>query len=266
MQKPAFFSGCYFKHQKEDITIAFITGTASSGRFLQVITNNGSHPIAQSAHNRFSRKGIQIQIEQPDITMHGCIRYGALTPIRYDIMGPFKYFPMECRHEVISMHHKLSGVLNINGKAVDFTGGTGYLEKDSGISFPKSYLWLQSNDFPEKASVMISIADIPFCGISFQGCICVIWYQGKEYRLATYLGVSVIACNKNQVILSQRNLLLIADLIPSPIAHPLSAPIIGNMSRTIRESLSCKARFRLFQNKRLVFDLESKNCGFEFVN
>ncbi|MFT3950951.1 MAG: tocopherol cyclase family protein [Oscillospiraceae bacterium] len=205
-------------------------------------------------------------MNQPNLAMSGCIRYGAITPIRCDIMGPFKYFPMECRHAIISLYHTLSGTLNINDEAIDFTDGTGYIEKDSGTSFPKSYLWLQSNDFPKKACVMISIADIPFCATSFQGCICVIWYQGKEFRLATYLGVRVIVCDEKQVILSQGNLLLIADLVPSKSAHPLHAPSKGRMSRTIRESLSCKARVRFYKNSRLVFDMESENCSYEAVN
>ena len=36
------------------------------------------------------------------------------------------------------------------------------------------------------------IIDIPFCGGSFQGCICAIVYGGREYRLATYRGVRIL--------------------------------------------------------------------------
>ena len=35
--------------------------------------------------------------------------------------------------------------------------GLGYAEKDSGTSFPRSYLWMQCNDFSEPCSVMVSI-------------------------------------------------------------------------------------------------------------
>lgn len=265
MKNSGYFKGYYFKHQKDEKTIAFIVGATQYKRFIQVITNNGSYQVPRIGRNSFTAQGIKINIHEPEITILGSIRYGALTPIKYDIMGPFKYFPMECRHGVISMYHKLYGTLLINGESINFTGGTGYIEMDSGTSFPKSYLWFHSNDFCEKASIMFSIADIPFFGTRFQGCICVIWYQGKEYRLATYHGVNVIDCNENQVILSQRNLLLIVDLMPSKVAHSLYAPNMGIMSRTIRESLSCKARIRFYRNKQLVFDMQSQNCSFEFV-
>ena len=77
-------------------------------------------------------------------------------------MGPFKYFPMECRHGIISMRHTLEGRLKLNGKEIDFTNGLGYIEKDSGRSFPSSYVWVQANDFDEPCSIMASVADIPF--------------------------------------------------------------------------------------------------------
>ena len=50
---------------------------------------------------------------------------------------------MECSHGVISMTHALEGALSINGRTLDFTGGTGYIETDRGRSFPHAYLWAQ---------------------------------------------------------------------------------------------------------------------------
>lgn len=66
------------------------------------------------------------------------------TPLRSDIMGPFRFLPgMECSHGVISMGHSLEGKLDLNGKRIDFSGGTGYVETDRGRSFPSAYLWTQ---------------------------------------------------------------------------------------------------------------------------
>jgi hypothetical protein len=259
-----YFCGYYFKHQIGNQTISFIPGYSNDDIFIQVITNNASYRIPYTENNTFSENGIKIDINECNLTVKGNIKYGKLCPVSYDIMGPFKYFPMECRHGIISMYHKLYGYISINNKHIDFTGGTGYIEKDCGCSFPKSYLWAQCNDFHPRASVMAAVSDIPFYGMSFEGCICVIWYNGIEYRLATYLGVKILVKSKDQLILNQGNLLLQIDIC-SQNSHVLYAPEKGLMTRIIHESSSCKARFRFHIKNRLVFDMKSDNCSFEYV-
>ena len=59
-------------------------------------------------------------------------------------MGPFRLISdMECAHGVISMAHRLEGILNVNGECFDFSDGMGYIETDRGHSFPNAYLWTQ---------------------------------------------------------------------------------------------------------------------------
>lgn len=258
------FIGYYHKLQKNNNTIAFIPSLSNEGRFLQIITNDCSYNMLLPKNNIFSLKGISVNIKNENINIKGLIRYSKLTPLKYDIMGLFKYLPMECRHGVISMHHKLSGKLNINNNIIDFADGTGYLEYDMGASFPKSYVWLQCNAFKEKASIMISIADIPFGKKSFKGCICIINYKGEEFRLATYLFVKILKYNREQIILSQGKYLFIIDLMDNN-SHQLIAPQKGNMIRTIKESHNCISRFRFFISDKQVFDLKSNYCSFEYV-
>lgn len=66
---------------------------------------------------------------------------------------------------------------------------------------PSSYLWIQANDFQMPCSIMAAVADIPFFGLHFRGCICIIQCMGREYRLATYLGVRVLLCTRNRLVL-----------------------------------------------------------------
>jgi hypothetical protein len=179
-------------------------------------------------------------------------------------MGPFKYFPMQCRHKISSLHHRLDGSLTINGEIIDFTGGIGYIEGDSGTSFPKSYTWLQYNDFSEKACVTVAVADIPFAGFHFHGCIAVVYLSGVEYRLATYLGVKIIKCNENRIMLKQGNLRLEIE-ISAGTGHKLAAPENGEMTREIRERIVCGAQFRFMKNGQVLFNRRSKNASFEFV-
>ena len=271
------FEGWYFKHQNKYDTVSLIPGISSSGAFIQVITDNESFNVdfpKQQFHNKsenivlgkniFSFKEIILDINTEDLKAKGNISYKNLTPLKNDIMGPFRFFSMECRHAVISMHHKLSGSLEINGKAYDFENGTGYIEKDSGYSFPKRYAWVQSNDFSEKCSIMAAVADIPFFLLHFEGIICAIYYKGKEYRLATYNGAKVIECNSKKIKIANKDLCL-EIYVAEYKSHSLLAPKSGKMSNTIKEAPSCNARFKFFQNNTLVFDMESDKSSCEFV-
>ncbi|BCJ92742.1 hypothetical protein acsn021_03110 [Anaerocolumna cellulosilytica] len=299
MRRHKTFEGWYFKHQNNDTVLAFIPGksvdeTGKSRVFLQIIWNEDSysldfneeeykvdkyHKRISIGNNVFSKQGVRVDIQSKDITLKGIIRYGCLNPIRYTIMGPFQYLPMmECKHEVISMSHALQGKIMINGRVLVFNGGQGYIEGDSGCSFPKDYLWLQCNRFEEnEASIMISVAHIPFLGLSFKGCICVIHYKGKEYRFATYLGTRVICSCPKAIVLSQGNYRLKVYLSEQSqtqarqedkklnFSHSLLAPLNGLMNRYIKEEHLLQGRFLLFKKGKLTFDLFSNYVSYEYV-
>lgn len=287
-----FFEGWYFKHQNADTVLAFIPGHSvdESGvkrPFLQIIWNENSYSLDFDeedylvdrkrrriilGNNIFSLYGVKVDIQSKDISVQGTIRYGTLSPIDYAIMGPFQFVPfMECRHEIISMAHDLKGFLNVNGKVLDFHGEKGYIEGDRGRSFPRDYLWLQCNRFPEEASVMVSIAHIPFIGHSFQGCICVIQYKGQEYRFATYLGVKVVCKRETAVILKQGQYTFKIFLTNrnrmnnAGFSHRLLAPDQGKMVRFIKEEHLLLARFLLYKEKEQIFDLTSDHVSFEYA-
>lgn len=169
---------------------------------------------------------------------------------------------MECRHGVLSMGHKLRGKLYFNGQPLNFTGGRGYIEMDSGRSFPSAYTWIQANDFKEDASIMAAVAQIPFCGGQFRGCICAVHYKGREYRLATYLGVKVLSCTEKQIILKQRKYRLKIRIYGGS-SQRLRAPQNGVMSRTILETAACPADFELYRGPERVFALHSEHASFE---
>ncbi len=252
--------------------VAFIPGQAESGAFIQLISQEGAQQfeisnltvrdgMIRADRCWFSRQGCHIVL--PGIS--GEISYGPFAPLSSDIMGPFRFFPMECRHGVLSMAHTLQGSIIMDGHLHSFDGGLGYVEKDSGTSFPRSYLWMQCSDFSEPCSVMVSIAHIPFCGSSFRGCICAILYQGREYRLATYRGVKVPSFSPEHICLSQGRFLLELDIAPSHMGHPLRAPQCGQMSNTIRESCNAHLRAKLWKRGKPVFDLQSNHAAYEYV-
>ncbi len=270
------FDGMYYKHVNGGQTVSVIQGISSEHAFVQIITDINSYyfkyPLSVYKHgkgiiigrNMFSDRGIKLHIENENISIHGKIKYLNLTPLKYDIMGPFKAFPMQCRHKIRSLHHRLDGFLEINGEHIDFTGGTGYIEGDCGRSFPKNYLWLQCNDFPEKTCITAGIADIPFLGFHFRGCICIVYYKGHEYRLATYLGVKILVCRENKIILEQGKLRLEID-IKAGAGSGLIAPRNGKMIRGIRECISCEARFKFWDGQKLLINRSGMNTSYENV-
>lgn len=273
------FEGFYFKQQKEGQTLSLIPGRSLEEAFIQIITNEGSfhisYPLTQYKNqgvmqvgtSRFGLNGIKVHIKKKDFTLEGQLNYSNRTPIKGDIMGPFRFFPMECRHTVRSMHHDVTGKLLLNGRLLDFTRGNGYIEGDSGRSFPTSYSWVQCNKWEKKefpCSVMASVARIPFAGFQFWGCIAVVWYKGKEYRLATYRGVRIKKRTPNKLELVQRGLRLTID-IPEHKGHSLLAPNKGCMKRTIHESPDIPAHFVFEKDGSLIFDQWSQNASYEYV-
>lgn len=266
------FEGWYFKHQKGHKTLAFIPSRGQDGAFVQMISPQGARQfrvsglvadgdLIRAGKCRFSPAGCTIDL--PGV--RGSIAYGEPLPLCSDIMGPFRRLPMQCRHGVISMGHPLHGCIAIDGIPWNFDGGIGYTETDSGISFPSSYLWVQCNAFPEPAGIIAAIADIPFCGLSFRGCICAIVHGGVEYRFATYLGVRVLAAEPDHIRLSQGGYLLDICMAPSPKIHPLAAPQHGRMSGIIRECCNAHIRMRLWKKSAQIFDLSSAAAAYEYT-
>lgn len=266
------FEGWYFHHQNGNDTISFIPSHTKNESFIQVISDAKSKQFPVSTLTKkggkiiadnciFSKRGCKIDL--PGI--QGRLRYHDLTPLHSDIMGPFQYLPMQCRHGIISMHHTLSGTLTINGTRHNYNGGNGYIELDRGTSFPRSYMWLQCNDFARPCSLMVAIAHIPFGAVSFTGCICALLYEGCEYRFATYNGVRILAFQENHICLLQGKKLLEINIRPSSKGHPLRSPVHGEMSGIIHESSNASLEVRLWNNQKEVLHLNSAHAVYEAV-
>lgn len=110
---------------------------------------------------------------------------------------------------------------------------------------------------------MLSVADIPMAGIRFTGIIGVVLWQGKEYRLATYLGAGAVKIQNGMVRVTQGSLELEARLLEAA-GRPLKAPAKGDMVRTIHESASCRAFYRFCKGGCTLFSFETDRASFEF--
>lgn len=274
-----YFCGWYYRCQSDSQTLAIIPSlhktkdrdfctiqliTDTSAFHAQFPYSNFQEDVdgIRIGSNRFGKAGVYLDIHEPGFRVEGAVRFGAFTPIRYDIMGPFQYVPfMQCRHSVFSMRHPVDGQIRVNGVPYVFRNNLGYLEGDRGHSFPKEYVWTQCS-FPEGA-LMLSVADIPLGRLHFTGVIGIVLLHGKEYRLATYLGAKAVKIKDGEIVVKQGRFRLSVRQMGQP-GHPLQAPVGGAMTRTIHEHPSCRVYYRLTDGDTTLLEFEAPNAAFEY--
>lgn len=193
------------------------------------------------------------------------------TLYRPGIMGPFSYLPfMECYHGIINIHHNIRGELHISNKTVNFTKGFGYIEKDWGSSFPKSWIWFQSNHFqPKDGTVMFTVARIPWIGKAFDGFLCFLRIKSHILVFATYTGAKIRKLEHQ----TQFTYVIIENLrfkLELKVYHAnggmLKAPVQGGMSREIIESIQAIVKVRLSKrNGSILFEGTGTHTGVEIV-
>jgi tocopherol cyclase len=296
-KKRKYFEGWYFRHTNTDgFTISFIPGISlEKGRrhsFIQILVSGpkayniefphssfswGDNPFSINiGDSTFSEEGIIINAGNEDIRIKGSIRYGGFRKIRQtflmpNIMGFFAYLPfMECSHGVISMGHSLTGSITINGTEHVFDGGRGYIEKDWGRSFPKSYAWVQCSHFDEEGiSMMFSVARIPFAFFSFKGFLANLVIGEDEYRFATYNRSKIkkldISDNQVRAVMANRNYRLAITATAYENTR-LNAPKHGKMDHMIKEGINGQVSLVLSDKKgKTIYSGKGVNAGIEIV-
>lgn len=148
--------------------------------------------------NSFHAQGFSLNMSDENQRIQGDVELGELQPwpvtlLSPGVMGPYRFAPfMQTYHGILSLDHEIAGSLNINGAEVDFSGGRGYMEKDWGKTFPKAYIWMQSNHFPEiGVSLTASVATIPWLTGWFRGFLVGLVINRTLYRFTTYLGSTI---------------------------------------------------------------------------
>ncbi|MHC1719746.1 MAG: tocopherol cyclase family protein [Clostridiaceae bacterium] len=285
----SYFEGWYYKQVSKDSrkAISFIPGISLSGDdahsfILYIYVNKADnnkkiiktgfirYPLEDFEYdndnfyisikdNCFSESGLSVNLSDDDMTIEGNLEFGPLTPIKRSIMAPnimgiFAYIPkMECYHGIVSMNHKVFGNLNINGEKLELDGGSGYIEKDWGKSFPRKYVWIQCNNFSdENTAITCSAADIPFLGTYFPGFFANLMIDSMEYRFATYnkSKFKVLRMTDKDVTLlfeNRKATMLVEAKFDE--AGELAAPKQGGMKNIIKEGLSGNVQFRLFDKR-----------------
>ena len=293
-RKNRYFEGWYFKivSADEQHAMAFIPGVSmgengDNHAFVQVMDGKActaqyySYNLQEfraSEHdfeiyvgkNFFSSK--KMVLDLPGIS--GEIHFKNTTPWPKmmgapGIMGWYSFVPfMECNHGIVSLHHQLHGELKIiNNPITSFSGGKGYIEKDWGRSFPLAYVWMQSNHFDtaDHASMMASVAHIPWLGSHFIGYISGFWLEDRLFKFATYTGASkFLKIEGDHVELVFKNAKTELRILATQAAGTvLISPLSGEMKGKIQESLQATLQVELLENGQRIFEGTGRNAGLE---
>lgn len=299
LRQNRYFEGWYFKQVTSDLscTISVIPGVSLAGKdshsFIQIL--NGSTGEADYIRYRindfgwdkkqnhlrigssvFSSRGLILDIHSEKFNLSGKIDFKNI--IKYPttifspgIMGWYSFIPfMECKHGIISVNHDLHGEITINGKAINFNNGKGYIEKDWGVSFPEAWIWVQSNNFAEhETSFSLSVAKIPWLGRYFIGFIAFLHLRNRFYLFSSYnkAVISKINHNNNLIEITLRNKNHILKIIVvKKLFGDLRAPVSGEMSRTIKESIDSEVHLQLSdRNNNPEYEGTGKSVGLEII-
>jgi tocopherol cyclase len=298
LKRKNYFEGWYFKLVTRDLIYAIIPGVSlvknDPHAFIQIFDGKSGYtdyiryPLDQfSWHTKhlfvkigesvFTGNGVMLDINTERTTLKGNIEFRNVVQYPRSILSPgimgwYSFVPfMECNHGVVSVNHDLRGTLSINGNLIDLNGGKGYIEKDWGTSFPESWIWIQSNDFAEhEVSFMLSIAKIPWMGGFFIGLISFLFINGKFYLFSTYnkSTFSEVSNDKEQLeitLKNRRNMLKVK--VAKNSFSDLAAPVKGEMTRRIRESIDSELHISLFnESGEAIYFGAGKNVGLEITD
>ena len=233
--------------------------------------------------NRFGLKGMSLDLDDSENRLVGEVLFHGIQPWPVSLpspgaMGPFAYLPwMECYHGVVSFDHTLEGALLINDRHIVWDGGRGYMEKDWGRSFPRAWVWMQSNHFDsEGTSLMASVAMIPWLGGTFRGFMVGLWHQGRLLRWATYTGAQIKRLSVEDDVVSWQILgglgntrsLGLELVARRATSAPLLGPRRGAMSERVPETLNAMISLRLTQvgdHCVTIYEDEGQYAGLEAV-
>jgi len=301
MKNKNFFEGWYFKLVSKDMkhSIAVIPGifmdssNERSHSFIQFLNGDNldysyirydcnlfySNPNNLSItikNNNFSLNGININLNEQGLSISGKIKFKNLfkwpdTLLNPGSMGFYNYLRfMQCYSQVCAMNMDLVGALTINGKALDFTGGKGYIEKNWGKAFPFSWNWVQCNTFNNiEASLSCSIGYIPFLGSNFRGFLIGLLVDKEFYKFTTI--------NRSKLIIKQhlsditlnvcnnKYLLEIRTVTNKNMYMMLNGPRDNKMIPLVQETLSGTVFVKLTdRQENIIFKDECYCAGIEY--
>lgn len=301
-KKKNFFEGWYFKivDKNNENQFAFIPGIAKGIKakhnhsFIQVL-NSKNRNYTYYKYNekcfRYNNDNFKINIDKSlfaldrlklDISCNNKSLKGSLkfnntikwpdSNINPGSMGFYNYlWFMKCYAQVCVLDGDIEGILCVNGELIDFTGGTVYIEKNWGNSFPKSWVWIQSNSFSDnRASVTCSLATIPFPIKDFRGFLIGVTIDDYFYSFTTInrSKLNLKQCGTDvEITVYNKNLKLTLKTFSYKDIYMLcKGPLNGKMIPLVNETLCGKVLMVLEDTKTnsIIYKGIGDSAGIEY--
>ena len=188
-----------------EVTVTDASADSKSLKFGQNVLNN---------------ERVVLDLQKVSPAINGCLELNQVIDLNQSFLQPgamgfYKYLPfMEFYQEVIVLNGVTTGVLQIDGKEVDFTGGNCYLQRQWGSKFPNIWLWAQCTNFdqPNDLTIMIGVARLKVLFNYYTAFVIPVYYNdqlevfsnyngGQIAKLYRYKGyVHLIVTQKNKVL------------------------------------------------------------------
>jgi hypothetical protein len=229
------------------------------------------------------------QLEPVDVTIKGSIGFSEIvrlpvSPLSPNVMGPFTFIPfLPTYHGIISLHHKTQGKLQLITSKLTKTlivDGEGYVEKDHGSYFPKSYIWLQAMTWAKASSrgstLLLSSARVPVVGQVMTTAFLCLFYDSSTkltHNFGTYTGSEM-----KELTFSMDGQVQVMNVVMKHQLETLkitarrefanSIPVIGpdfkkGMELLIEEALEGTVSVELLIRDKIVFKDEGFQTGIE---
>ena len=297
-----FFEGWYFKlvDARQQEVFAFIPGilkgrtTTDSHSFIHLVDGGNAFmhylrlPPQQFTaarksfdvsvgENSFSLQGLELAVDEPEFSVRGRLAFSQVRKWPDSVfspgsMGPYNFLPrMQCYSQVCAMDMEISGQLQVNGRSADLDGGRAYVEKNWGSAFPYSWIWVQGNSFPSRASISCSLGHIPMpLGTSFRGFLIGLMVEDQFYAFTTAnrskIHIQQSGSDIVMQVMSKKHLLTIATATEKENFITLLGPRQGQMVPLLQENLQGRVSVKLQQrnDNRILFQQTSRCAGIEY--
>jgi tocopherol cyclase len=293
LTKKNYFEGWYFKlvDATLNLSLCLIPGVSLDGtphgfiQFADTLTGKSGYVRYDLKDIVFSKAHLDLKLSQqhfsdrqldiyPTKEMPYRIQLTIEDPETYPvkwyhpgIMGPFRFFPfMECYHGVHVVGSRAIGTVEIEGVKHTLKDARLYIEKDWGTSFPREWVWIEASQFNrDDVRLMLSIANIPWLGRSFNGHLGYVWLGDERIGLGTYrLSHYTLSVEEHGVVIAVNKgdyHIVIEATKRHPV--PLVAPSLGDMTRDMEEDLNALVYLSVYKHGELVYEGSSEYAGFE---
>lgn len=297
-----FFEGWYFRVTSPGgRSLVLIPGAALSGQdshsFLQLLDSGGQgqppayyyerfapdtlycspdHLFILQAGCVFSQDGMQLHLQTGQLSLAGSLIFSNRTHwpeglVSRGNMGLWGTLPgLECYSHVCVVDGAVRGQVTLNGEEIDFSGGSLYIEKNWGRSFPSRWFWAQCTDHGEdRVSLSCSVASVPLGPAQMTGFLLGMKLNDQFFPFTTANNscLRLIHYRNGTLLETQRgHLRLTARVFPGRQMVALKAPGSGKMVRQGYETLSGRIQLELYDLREglCLYNKTLPHCGVEY--